>query len=397
MLAALLALVSSGCFGESDEDAQGRRTFEPARILVRPNGTVLLLGIGQLRGEGFRCGGEQPVIAEFMAVPVDPSGRIVGRSAVPQKTFDDWCAEEVWDAVLLADGAFAVGGSIGGPTSETGADRGFVAIKFASDGSVVEAVGVTHPTVQLASWLRPRARSLETHPPEFRGLARRPNGGVVLGRYDEGGFAYMLYSLGRDGRPDRRFGRRGAVTVQFASGNATTVEFGDIETHETGIHVFADYAPFDEGTNYQYLVFRHRMDGRLDPAFGRRGRVLLNPRRSRYEVVTEIALQEDGRVLAVGQLDAGRTRRVFVTRRDASGAVDPSWGDGGIVMRDLGRLRKDDNVYADKRAAIGVLPDGKVLVAASIAGRPTKVFRFLKDGRADTNFGRGGTLILPRL
>jgi uncharacterized delta-60 repeat protein len=395
-LAAVLAALLAGCSG-ADGATEGRRTFQPARILVQPDGGILLVGIGQLVGEGFNCGGEHDEITEFMTVRLDSSGEVVSRSSLPQSELDEWCAEEVWDAVVLGDGGVAVGGSIRGPPSETSGDRGFIAVRFAPDGKLAEWVGVNHPTAQLAGWLLRSRPPLEAHPPEVRGLARRADDGVVLGTYDESGFEYALHAFLRNGRPDRRFGRRGTVAVQFAPRNSTTVEFGDIEANGAGIYVFADYAPLNEGANYQYLVFRHRANGRVDLAFGARGKVLLNPRRSRFEVVKEIALQADGRLLAVGHLDAGRVRKVFVTRREVEGGLDSGWGSGGIVLRNLGHLRNDDNLYADGRAAIGVLADGKILVAASIAGRSAKVFRFLKDGRADATFGTRGIVSLPRL
>jgi len=114
-------------------------------------------------------------------------------------------------------------------------------------------------------------------------------------------------------------------------------------------------------------------------------------------VATDFALQADGGVVVVGELDRGRNRLLFAVRRGPSGMVDRTWGTDGTTLLPLNRLRADDNLYTDSRAAVGILPNGKVLVAGSVRGRPAKVFRLDAKGRLDEAFGEAGSVTLEPL
>lgn len=376
VLAVLLLAACGG--GGAETDARGGRTFEPARILVEPDGQVLLVGIGRLLGKGYECGGEQKETAEFVAARLQPTGEVTAVSTVPQGAVE-WCAEALDEAVLLPDGGFALGGSIGGlPEAEGSADRGFVAARFAGAGELVQTAQVTYPTTQLAGWLLDRDPPLDDEPPEVRGLAVVRGGRLALGKYQTGWPNYTLFEVGRRGQ------RLGKAVVR----TATETVVLSVEANGHGIYVLTEEFPAGQGTDYRYGLYRHRLGGPLAE------RVEADPGRSRFEVATDFALQQDGKTVVAGELDRGKTRMLFVMRRVASGAVDHTWGQGGMVLQPLGRLGPDDNLYRDSRAAVGVLPNGNVLVVASIRGRAAKVFRLNADGRPDKSFGKNGIVTL---
>jgi hypothetical protein len=114
-----------------------------------------------------------------------------------------------------------------------------------------------------------------------------------------------------------------------------------------------------------------------------------------FKAFMGIAAQPDGKTIGAGQLDSGSRRKAFAVRVDRTGRPDRSFGKSGIVLLEIGR--RTDDLYADARAAMILQRDGKIVIAASIRGRQTRVFRLRPDGTTDPGFGRRGTFLMPRV
>lgn len=121
-------------------------------------------------------------------------------------------------------------------------------------------------------------------------------------------------------------------------------------------------------------------NGALDASFSSGGKLS-----NAYPAAKAIALQADGKLLAVG----GMT----LSRYGADGTPDTSFGSGGkvsIVANGGG---------ADAMQAVAVQPDGRIVVAG-YSSRPTPfnddfaVLRYNADGSPDTGFGSGGLVLL---
>src|SRR5262245_38016356 len=98
--------------------------------------------------------------------------------------------------------------------------------------------------------------------------------------------------------------------------------------------------------------------GDLDPGFGDHGTVL-----SRFSEALDIAYaigrQDDGKIVVAGFSEP--TEGVYpltVARYDATGALDPTFGDGGVV-------RTPAPYYPLARDVL-VQPDGKIVVVTTI-------------------------------
>jgi uncharacterized delta-60 repeat protein len=74
----------------------------------------------------------------------------------------------------------------------------------------------------------------------------------------------------------------------------------------------------------------------------------------------------------------------------APGRLDPSFGDGGVVLRDFGT---ESGRGAGEAAMVG--PDGTTLVLQP-GNFGVAVARYLPDGRLDPSFGEGGIALAPR-
>jgi len=138
-------------------------------------------------------------------------------------------------------------------------------------------------------------------------------------------------------------------------------------------------------------IVRLSADGSLDPTFGSGGITPIG--------WLDAAVQDDGRILVLGST---RTRGATewdptVTRLYPNGAVDTSFGDGGVIALDLGRSY-------DQANAIAVTPEGKIVIAGTSATRRDErtgsgdgravVLRLRPGGAPDRSFSGDGRRIL---
>ena len=102
----------------------------------------------------------------------------------------------------------------------------------------------------------------------------------------------------------------------------------------------------------------------------------------------DVALQPDGKVVAAGELQDGRSSWYFgVFRYNADGSLDTSFGSGGWTAVDLGSF--------EHPRAVAVQPDGRIVVAGETDCETARCFaamRFNPDGSIDTSFGAGGVV-----
>src|SRR5262249_52429241 len=127
--------------------------------------------------------------------------------------------------------------------------------------------------------------------------------------------------------------------------------------------------------------------GALDPTFGSGGVVttLLNSRST--DRAYSVAVQPDGKIIAVGD-GKGSTDQIGLVRYNANGSLDTTFGSKGIVVLTNNKVPHD--AYD-----VALQPDGKIDIADGVgafnAGSVTwNVFQFNANGSLDTSFGKGG-------
>lgn len=136
------------------------------------------------------------------------------------------------------------------------------------------------------------------------------------------------------------------------------------------------------GAGAFWALTRLDASGNLDPAFGTGGIVT---RRARFPIA-DAALQADGSIIVVAPyLDESSTvGGIAVGRYLADGTPDLAFGDGGVVILDLGGAPQD--------AALAVDAHGRIAAAADVAGTTT-ILRLNASGVPDDDFGDAGRLI----
>ncbi len=123
--------------------------------------------------------------------------------------------------------------------------------------------------------------------------------------------------------------------------------------------------------------------GDLDPTFGDGGRVVLT-QLAQLSPADSVALQADGKIVLVSTIHDDRARRVL-TRLNADGSLDASFGSGGVVMG----TQPDETARDVIQQA-----DGKLVVVGDVRGHDAALWRFGSGGALDPSFGTGGLVTL---
>ena len=122
--------------------------------------------------------------------------------------------------------------------------------------------------------------------------------------------------------------------------------------------------------------------GAFDPAFGGNGIVTTDI--NGYDVATDVALQDDGKIIVVG----GNNDDGVMIRYNADGTLDTSFGSSGIVTQTLGVM------YPFSSVALG---NDKILVAGKADNGGDQDFVLLRynasDGSLDTTFDGDGMVL----
>jgi len=131
-------------------------------------------------------------------------------------------------------------------------------------------------------------------------------------------------------------------------------------------------------------------DGDLDPTFGTGGMVMTDLNRS-TDLANAVAIQSDGKLVVVGQTYKNNDfsgEDFVVTRYNADGTLDNTFGSGG-------RVRTDFPGLAAVPSSVVIQPDGKIVVAGGAFPLFTflgnfEIVRYNPNGSLDRSFGTGG-------
>ena len=219
-------------------------------------------------------------------------------------------------------------------------------------------------------------------------LVLQPDGALVTGGTAPSGsfghFAVARFTAG--GVLDTGFGSAGVVAEDF--GGVDGVVNGLIVQPDGMIVAAGATLAFP---HFSFALARYDGTGALDPTFGSGGTVTTHFGTC-SDQANALVLQPDGKLVAAGYTSSGPSiigtcaADLALVRYDVDGSLDATFGSGGIVTTDLG-------TDADEARALVLQPDGKLVVAAStfVAGREVfALVRYADDGALDASFGVGG-------
>ncbi len=184
----------------------------------------------------------------------------------------------------------------------------------------------------------------------------------------------------------------GALDTSFGTGGKVLTSFGtpddeadDVALQKDGKIIAAGYAWI--GGHGDFALARYNANGSLDTTFGTGGKVTtaVSPLN---DWVNAIAIQPDGKIVAVGYYQVTGASKFVVVRYNANGSLDTGFGTGGDTVTAIG-----PNVSA---YAVVLQPDGKIVASGYTYDGTNFNFalvRYNADGSLDSSFGTGGIVI----
>ena len=194
-------------------------------------------------------------------------------------------------------------------------------------------------------------------------------------------------SLLADAELDATFGDDGKIITDlggFESANAVAIQ-------KDGKIVAAGSSFI--GGSFDFAVARYNTDGSLDVTFNPTGNLpgtvttgfgLLST-----DIGNAVAIQKDGKIVAVGFSTVEGTADFAIARYNTDGSLDPSFGIGGLVTTGFGLLSTDSG------SSVAIQKDGKIVVAgiSNVGGDfDFAVARYDTDGSLDVTFNPTGSL-----
>ncbi|MGL4232222.1 MAG: hypothetical protein ACRCWJ_12725 [Casimicrobium sp.] len=317
--------------------------------------------------------------AVFCAARYDSSGNLVagfgnnGKLLAPISQN----ADQLHAAALQPDGKLVLGGSCSNGSFSTfcvarfNANGGFDPT-FNGTGAVVTSIGATEDLVTA--------------------IALQPDGKIVVSGYCRNNGAtrvnFCVARYNADGSLDNGF--RGTGSVITTLGTTSNIESSAtaIAIASNGSISLAGSCS-DPVNNARFIcVVRYNANGSLDTSFNSTGKLQVDVPGFNSETASTIALQPDGRMLIGGYY----ANDFLLVRLSASGALDPRFAPSSSFG--AGILRASITGGDDVLTQIALQPDGKILAAGACNPNNVNrtefcLARFHSDGNFDESFATG--------
>ncbi len=193
-----------------------------------------------------------------------------------------------------------------------------------------------------------------------------------------------------------RYTTNGALDLTFGTGGIVTTDFGDgsydqghsVAIQTDGKLVVAGWIV--NGGNDDFAVVRYTTNGSLDLTFGTGG-IVTTPVGGGFDDAYSVAIQTDGKLVVAGRSRNGTNNDFALVRYTTNGALDLTFGIGGIVTTPVGSA--DDLGHS-----VAIQTDGKLVVAGfsdNDANYDFALVRYTTNGALDLTFGTGGIVTTP--
>lgn len=202
---------------------------------------------------------------------------------------------------------------------------------------------------------------------------------------------FSIFLFGCDGGTSMPALSSGSLDTNFGTGGKVTTAIGARFDSISDVVIQTDGSIVAVGSSLTgtytgvFAVARYKSDGSLDTTFNSAGKVTTAVG-SIKDTASAAAIQPDGKIVAVGGSASQSGNDIFaLARYNINGSLDTSFGTGGTVTTAIGN--------ASFASSVAIQADEKIVVAGSACIGTTCGFalvRYNADGSLDTSFGAGG-------
>jgi uncharacterized delta-60 repeat protein len=214
----------------------------------------------------------------------------------------------------------------------------------------------------------------------------QPDGKIVAaGLAENSGTDFAVARYNSDGSPDTSFDGDGKVITPIGT-NADVANA--VAVQADGKIVASGYS---DGSHPTFTLVRYNQDGSLDTTFDGDGKVTTAVSKvGGYS--NSMAIQTDGKIVAVGNAGTGSGSVIVITRHNPDGSPDSSFDDDGKVTTAF-------SAFNDYAYGVAIQTDGKIFATgySRITGGAqydTIMARYNTDGSLDTDFDGDGKLLI---
>jgi len=209
------------------------------------------------------------------------------------------------------------------------------------------------------------------------------DGRIVAAGYGSNGAYFALVRYNMNGSLDTSFGGTGIITTSVGGNSSAEANAVALQTDGKIIAVGESY----NGSNQDFAIVRYNVDGTLDQTFGGSGKVV-TPIGPGYDIAHSVAIQTDGGIVVAGEAWNGGSYDFGVVRYNSDATLDTSFNGTGKVMTPI-------NFSHDWGRAVSIQSDGKIVVAGdsyyeSPQSPEMALVRYNIDGSLDTLFHESG-------
>lgn len=203
--------------------------------------------------------------------------------------------------------------------------------------------------------------------------------------------AFFSSGFAQPGVLDQTFGDNGKVTFRK---NGFEIVPKDVKMQADGKFIVLAEAS-KPGQIFDRYLARYQPNGLLDSSFGVNG---ISPTQTGY-LVSSLAIQADGKILVSGELYVSALNNYdwCVSRYNANGSVDATFGNNGIVVTAFTASNNTIELN-DKQTSIAVLANGKILQSGYGSQNNLQFIEMIRlnpDGSVDNSFGVNGKVMTP--
>lgn len=180
------------------------------------------------------------------------------------------------------------------------------------------------------------------------------------------------------GTVDAGFGGSGFVFTDIDGNNEFARAIG---RQADGKLVVAGFRTLVGSGAADIVLARYSADGILDDTFGNGG-IVVTDLGTTGEEARALAFQPDGKIIVAGVAGPALSYDPVVLRYDADGTLDPTFGTNGVVSYSTGGF--------GNCTGVALRSDGKILIAGDTFVGQGVLLRFTVDGVLDASFASGG-------